>query len=157
MGANADIMYGLSLAIVVGHTLNESPGTLYLRPTFALNSSDRFTFNPTVVLGVGGNNLPTTYQILQNYPNPFNPSTTIQYQLPATSRVTIRLYNILGQQVRTLVGEIQEAGFKSVLWNGTNESGNPVASGVYFYRIEANGMSGTSRSFMQVKKMLLLR
>jgi flagellar hook assembly protein FlgD len=71
--------------------------------------------------------------------------------------VTIRLYNILGQLVKTLVDGIEDVGFKSVQWNGTNNVGNVVASGVYFYRIEASGVNDAAKSFMQVRKMLLLR
>lgn len=145
IGAGADIMYGLSLAVRPGHSLNENPGTLYLRPNLALTSADRFTFNPTVVLGVQESEVPALFGLLQNYPNPFNPLTTIEYQIPIASRVTINIYNILGQHVKTLVDGIEDAGFKSVRWNATG-----VASGVYYYRMEAG-------EFIQVKKLLLLR
>jgi hypothetical protein len=150
VGARADIVYGLSLAIRFGHIINENPGTLYLGPYSSLTGADRFTFNPTIVLGVREDELPTAFALMQNYPNPFNPLTTIQYQLPITSRVTISLYNILGQHVRTLVDWIEDAGFKSVQWNGINEMGVTVASGVYFYRIQAE-------NFVATRKLVLLR
>ncbi len=81
----------------------------------------------------------------QNYPNPFNPSTTIKYDLPRDSRVSLKLFNILGQEVATLVNEEQKAGYRSVDWNASN-----YASGVYFYRLEAGG-------FSSVKRMLLVK
>ncbi|MDI6767873.1 MAG: T9SS type A sorting domain-containing protein [Bacteroidota bacterium] len=96
--------------------------------------------------------LPKEYALEQNYPNPFNPVTTLKYGLPFTSDVRLKIYNTLGQLVATLVDEIQEAGYKSVDWNSSN-----IASGVYFYRLEAMNISNPSKSFTKVKKMLLLR
>jgi flagellar hook assembly protein FlgD len=94
---------------------------------------------------------PRTFQLSQNYPNPFNPETTIRFDLPIPSKVTLRIYNILGQEVVTLLnGENRPAGFYTARWNGRNGSGNQVASGVYFYRLEAG-------PFVMVKKMMLLR
>lgn len=101
--------------------------------------------------------LPKEYAIEQNYPNPFNPNTEIKYQLPVNSRVTLKIYNLLGQEVKTLADEIQPAGYRQVEWNSTNNSGAIVASGMYFYRIEATSMANPSQSFTQVKKMLLLK
>jgi hypothetical protein len=154
VGANADIVYGLSLAVRQGHVLNESPGTLYLRPVYALTTNDRFTFNPTI--GAPPPGLPTAYALYQNYPNPFNPATTIKYELPVQSTVTLTIYTILGQKVKTLVNGVEDAGVKHVQWDGRNERGLGVATGVYFYRLEARAVSGNA-SFTQVKKMLLLR
>jgi len=105
----------------------------------------------------GKDGFTAVYTLAQNYPNPFNPSTTIHYQLPFTSRVTIKLSNVLGQIVRTLVDGIEDAGLRSVKWNGISETGNHVAGGVYFYRIETSSVRDASKSFTQVKKMLLLR
>ncbi|MCK4297834.1 MAG: T9SS type A sorting domain-containing protein, partial [Candidatus Marinimicrobia bacterium] len=85
-----------------------------------------------------------------NYPNPFNPITTISYELPVESKVTLRIYNTMGGLVRTLVNEEQYAGYKNVIWNGRNESGSKVSSGIYFYRIAAG-------DFTQVKKMVFLK
>jgi hypothetical protein len=76
--------------------------------------------------------LPATYELLQNYPNPFNPSTTIRYQLPQKEYVSLIIYNSMGQMVKTVVNGCQEAGFYSVKWDGCNDGGVPVASGIYF-------------------------
>jgi hypothetical protein len=101
--------------------------------------------------------IPKEYALEQNHPNPFNPSTAISYHLPVASLVTLKVYNLLGQEVRTLANEIQGAGFKSVDWNSTNNLGNTVSSGVYFYRIEATSVNDPGKRFTQVKKMLLIR
>jgi len=93
---------------------------------------------------------PDEYKLYQNYPNPFNPKTHIDYQLPDVSRVTIRIFNIIGQEVRTLVDDTKTVGYHSVIWNGLDNFGTPVTSGIYYYRMETN-------SFVEVKKMLLLR
>jgi flagellar hook assembly protein FlgD len=85
-----------------------------------------------------------------NYPNPFNPTTSIQYALSEDTRVTIRIYNMLGQLVATLVDEDQTAGYKSVAWNGRNAAGSSVASGIYLYKLNAG-------NFVQTKRMLLLK
>jgi hypothetical protein len=96
------------------------------------------------------NNLPAEYTLSQNYPNPFNPSTTINYQLPTASKVELSVYNLLGQKTATLVSGKQPAGYYRILWDGKNEFGRTVASGVYFYKIEAG-------SYVKVCKMLFLK
>ena len=95
---------------------------------------------------------PEVYALADNYPNPFNPETTIKYQLPEAGQVTLEVYNMLGQVVRTLVSnEFQNAGRYTHQWDATNDSGQPLSSGVYFYRIVAGG------EFQSHKKMLLLK
>jgi hypothetical protein len=89
--------------------------------------------------------LPTQFALLQNYPNPFNPSTTIRYALPHSSFVTLTVYNTLGQQVAQLVNEQQQAGYHNAVFRGDG-----LASGVYFYRLNAE-------SVVDVKKLVLLR
>ena len=99
----------------------------------------------------GGNLIPTQYALYQNYPNPFNPSTTIKYDLPKETRVKLEIYDILGQRIKTLINnEQQTAGFYQLQWNGKNDFGVPVATGVYFYRIKAD-------NFIKTKKMILLK
>ncbi|MDP2207609.1 MAG: S8 family serine peptidase [Bacteroidota bacterium] len=101
-------------------------------------------------------NIPETFALFQNYPNPFNPTTTIRYQLPEASKVVLKIYNILGQEIKTLADEIQDAGTKALIWDSKNNSGNLVSSGVYFYQLQAVN-ARNNNSFMQVKKMLLVR
>ena len=98
------------------------------------------------------NGLPHQFALAQNYPNPFNPLTVIRYQLPVQSHVTLRVYNILGQVVATLVDGIRDAGYESV-----NFDASTLASGVYFYKIEATGVGNTRISFNDVKKMAIIR
>ncbi|MDI6765617.1 MAG: beta-propeller fold lactonase family protein [Bacteroidota bacterium] len=98
--------------------------------------------------------LPKEYALEQNYPNPFNPTTILKYQLPVESKVRLRIYNIFGQEVITIVDAIQDAGFKQIEWN-VGRSG--VASGVYFYRLEATSVSDPSKSCTQVRKMILIK
>jgi len=104
------------------------------------------------ITGIDGNGLqtPQEFVLLQNYPNPFNPTTTISYTLKENARVNLKIYNTLGQVVKTLVNDQQQAGARTVHWDGTNEFGARVASGVYIYRIEAN-------NFVQSKKMVMMK
>lgn len=99
---------------------------------------------------------PTTYNLAQNYPNPFNPTTNIQYQLPENSKVLLTVYNLRGQKVATLVNKVQSAGYYQITWNGTNQLGNQVASGVYFYRVKAESKD-SDQSMTRVKKMMFLK
>ena len=112
--------------------------------------------------GYGINNLPTpvsvrietrpeVYALADNYPNPFNPETTLKYQLPESADVSLEIYNMLGQVVRTLVNENQSAGRYTLQWDGKNDSRHSLSSGIYFYRIQAGG------EFQSVKKMLLVK
>lgn len=98
----------------------------------------------------GENGVPSEFSLFQNYPNPFNPSTTIKYSLAAASYVFIKIYNVLGEKVSTLVNEKQEAGFYSAVWDGKNNIGQQVSSGIYLYRIE-------TKNFVQSRKMLVIR
>jgi len=93
---------------------------------------------------------PTEFNLQQNYPNPFNPETVIKFSLSKDSWATLRVYNILGQMVTTLVDEQKSAGEYAIKWNGMNEQNQPVGSGVYFYRIKAG-------DYESVRRMTLLR
>ena len=101
--------------------------------------------------------IPKEFALQQNYPNPFNPSTVIRYKLPVDSKVTLKVFNILGQEVSTLVDEVQDAGYKSVEWNSTNSVSNTLASGIYLYRLNAVSIADVNKSFTRVNRMLLLR
>lgn len=93
---------------------------------------------------------PSNLILYQNYPNPFNPSTAISYNLTKSTNVTLKIYNIQGQEIKTLVNDFQTAGMKSVVWDGLDNSGQKVTSGVYIYQIE-------SGNFSLAKKMILVR
>ena len=97
--------------------------------------------------------VPTEFALEQNYPNPFNPITSIQYSVVSDQsppHVTLKVYNLLGQEVRTLVDEIPEAGYYTVTWDGKDSAGNDVSSGIYFYRLQAV-------DFAQTRRMMLLK
>jgi len=95
--------------------------------------------------------VPSRFSLKQNYPNPFNPATTISYQLNSQSVVQLAVYNSLGQKISTLINDKrQQAGDYSVQWDGMDDSGRQVASGVYIYRLDANNQ-------VQTKKMLLIK
>ncbi|MBI4810466.1 MAG: T9SS type A sorting domain-containing protein [Ignavibacteriales bacterium] len=106
------------------------------------------------------NSLPKELTLHQNYPNPFNPTTTIKYQLPgdvgrnaiSTYKVTLKVYNVLGQEVKTLVDEMQDSGFKSVELRIDN-----LASGVYFYRLETTSVENVSRGHVTTRKMIIMK
>ncbi len=97
-------------------------------------------------------NIPTLYDMSQNYPNPFNPVTYIKFDLPKTSHVTIRLYDAIGREAGRLVDAEQPAGFYTIMLNGSK-----LASGIYFYRIEAKDLSGQGGIFIKTLKMALIK
>jgi flagellar hook assembly protein FlgD len=92
--------------------------------------------------------VPMGYSLAQNYPNPFNPKTDIRYQISDSRspvHTSLKIFNILGQEVRMLVDEVKEAGYYTVTWDGKDRFGNDVASGVYFYRLTAGDYTATKR------------
>jgi hypothetical protein len=93
---------------------------------------------------------PRAFALAQNVPNPFNPSTAITFGIPAAGMVKLSIYNVLGQEVRTLVHGTLGVGSRTVVWNGTDSLGRAVTSGVYFYRLEAGGLTAT-------RKLMLVR
>ena len=95
-------------------------------------------------------NIPSTFSLSQNYPNPFNPITKLDYNLPLRSKVNISIYNVLGQEIKTLVNEVKEYGYHSTTWNGQDNLGRDMSSGVYFARIISQG-------FTKTRKMLLVK
>ena len=121
----------------VDHSGNESNGsnTVQISPTGLSTDADL---------------VPDVYALGQNYPNPFNPSTQIRYALPEQSQVVLTVYDMLGRKVRTLVNGVQDAGYRTVMWNATSDVGTPVSAGMYIYTIRAD-------EFYQVKKMILLK
>jgi hypothetical protein len=94
--------------------------------------------------------LPAVYSLSQNYPNPFNPTTTIDYSIPKAGNVELVIYNMAGQKVRTLISGKQDAAYYKVVWDGRNDVGESVASGLYFYRL-------VSGNFSKIEKMTLVK
>lgn len=99
--------------------------------------------------------VPTVYDLSQNYPNPFNPETRIKYSLPEQATVSLKIYNLLGQEVLSMASGVYEAGYYELTWNGHNNSGSTVGTGIYFYRFDATGVSG--KRFTDLKKMVFLK
>jgi hypothetical protein len=94
--------------------------------------------------------MPNSYSLLQNYPNPFNPVTKLRYDLPENSHVNITIYDMLGRAVKTMVNQHQNAGHRSIIWDGTNDYGNTVSTGIYLYQIQ-------SGAYTRTKKMVFLK
>lgn len=107
-----------------------------------------FKFEPVEFSTKTETAVPKEFSLSQNYPNPFNPSTTISYALSQNAQVKLLVYNILGQKVKTLVDEYQAAGYKQVTWDGKNDQGQEVSSGIYFYKIEAGSFTKTAKMSM---------
>ena len=108
------------------------------------------TVGVTGLESIALNNLPSTIQLSPNYPNPFNPSTTIGYALPVDMTVELVVYNMLGQKLKVLYSGIQKAGYHSVPWDGTNEYGSSMASGIYIYRLKTDENN-------LIRKMILMK
>jgi flagellar hook assembly protein FlgD len=90
------------------------------------------------------------FSLEQNFPNPFNPTTGIRYQIAGTAAVSLTVYDLLGQAVRTLVNEIKDAGSYEAVWDGRNDQGQNVGSGIFFYRLQAG-------TFVETRRMVLLK
>ena len=136
------LLAGFSLANVRD---NELDGLM--DRTYHLGRALQF-LNQQFHVGAGDN--PARSSLSQNYPNPFNPTTTIAFSLAAKGHVRLNVYNVSGQLVRTLANETRDSGAYSLTWDGRDQAGSPVSSGVYFYKL-------VSGSFSQTKKMVLLK
>ncbi|HVO75364.1 MAG TPA: FlgD immunoglobulin-like domain containing protein [Ignavibacteriaceae bacterium] len=122
-----------------------SPGNIYYRLK-QIDFNGEFTYSNIAAVELS----PQKFSLNQNYPNPFNPSTQISFQIETSSNVELKIFDILGNEVKTLLKEVKPGGFYSVSWNGKNNSGEQASSGTYFYRLSADG-------FTSVRKMILLR
>lgn len=94
--------------------------------------------------------LPGEFMLLQNYPNPFNPTTVIEYQIPESATVSLKVFNVQGQLIKTIINQVQPAGVHKVSWDGTDMTNSIVPSGVYFYQLEAN-------DFTQIRRLVFMR
>lgn len=135
-----------------------SYNTLYSWDVRASNSagsnySDCWMFTTEIESGVNDQDpmqiVPSENLLLQNYPNPFNPVTTIKYHIPENDKILLKIFDINGEEIQTLVNAIQTSGFHTVIWDGKDKVGRNVSSGVYFYRLQAG-------SNFEVKKMILI-
>ncbi|MCB0303873.1 MAG: T9SS type A sorting domain-containing protein [Calditrichaeota bacterium] len=124
--------------------------TLYDEDGFRIDDVSVMVDSRTGIEQIPGSQIAGHFELSQNYPNPFNPSTTIQYRLANSARVELRIYDQLGQLVQTLVSAEQPAGTYEVQWDGKNQAGTRVASGIYFYHI-------TTGSWQETRKMLLIQ
>ena len=143
----------------LGASGGTSPLQLDANDFFGATANDEMYFDDyyvradtTVITGIGdgGVQVPKEFALYQNYPNPFNPTTTIRYDVKQATEVKLVIYNMLGQEVRTLVNNRQDAGYKTVVWDGLNNRGSRVASGIYIYRLQAG-------DFVQARKMILMK
>ena len=124
----------------------------YWLSAFDIAGNESMFSRASFTVGVAERNgsLPTEYALEQNYPNPFNPETMIKYQLSGSSQVRLRVFSALGQEIRTLVHGVQPAQFYTVMWDGRDNAGNTMPSGMYFYRLE-------TEKFTATKKMVLMK
>jgi hypothetical protein len=119
--------------------------------TVNVTGDDRVVFvNRYEFLSTESEGIPTEFALHENYPNPFNPTTTLRFDLPEVSDITLTIYNMLGQKVRTFNYQNTSAGYHSVKWNATNDYGDPVGAGVYLYQLRAN-------QYVKTRKMVLLK
>jgi len=176
-GADINISYSnfqggeTGISTTGGGSINLGDGNIDMNPLFCLSDSSDFTLaenSPCVGTGENGVNMgafdvgceavlstdkdgiPLQYILHHNFPNPFNPVTQIKYELPEASQVQLFIYDILGREVTSLVNGVQDAGYKSITWHGTDSFGRNVGAGMYFYLIQAG-------EFRKVRKMVLLK
>jgi hypothetical protein len=144
------VEFGLGNALKVDSLVIHWPsGAVQIVTGLGANATHRLEEDATTgVDEIAG--LPREYVLYQNYPNPFNPATTIQYALPQIANVELAIYNLLGQKVRTLVDQQLPAGYHDVVWDGRNDAGMPVGSGIYLYRMKAG-------RFVETRKMVMMQ
>jgi len=119
--------------------------------TVKVTGDDRVVFvNRYEYLSTESEGIPTVFALHENYPNPFNPTTTLRFDLPEVSDITLTIYNMLGQKVRTFNYQNTSAGYHSIKWNATNDLGDPVGAGVYLYQLQ-------TKDFVKTRKMVLLK
>ncbi|TFB08299.1 T9SS type A sorting domain-containing protein [Candidatus Marinimicrobia bacterium MT.SAG.2] len=118
--------------------------------TFSVRSNEIYDLSVLIGIDDEFTGIPQEYELYQNYPNPFNPSTVIKYALPKSSTVSLVIYNLMGQEIMRWDENNAVPGYYEKIWNGTNQAGISVSSGIYIYRI-------TTAEFIQMRKMVLLK
>ena len=139
-------------------TIDTNTGVGTIIGSTGLKSVSGLAYAETGITSVKPENkniLPDKFVLSQNYPNPFNPSTTIKFSIPFNSNIKLTVYNLLGQVIKVLANEDVSAGNYSVIWNGTDNNGLQVSSGIYFYELKAKGNNGTG--FSKIMKMVYLK
>jgi len=134
------------ISLNTGGSLN---GRLLAQTAVTLNGNS--VIDPTNITHVNEGVIPFEASLISNYPNPFNPKTNISYNLQEAGYITIEVFNMKGQIIRTLVDQYKEAGTQSVEWNGLDDDNNSVSSGIYFYNMKAGG------EYKSTRKMILLK
>ena len=143
MMPQADLDYEIEGEIII----SDDPSFYYNQTSMTVDIS-MIMGDESSIIDVAG--LPDKFALHQNFPNPFNPTTTLRYDLPEQANVNITIYDLLGRQVASIINQEQKAGFQSVIWNATNDLGNPVSAGIYLCEIKAG-------KFVQTKKLVLLK
>ena len=154
ISTNWDLTHPAAAPLIYGdlHLSDYAAGFRQLRPSLEnFAGTDRGDRMLELVNSLAAETvLPKEFSLLQNFPNPFNPQTSISYALPEGVNVRVTIHNILGQRVRALVDSYQEPGFKNIVWDGADDYGRQVSSGLYFYRLEAG-------EFVAIRKMMKLQ
>ena len=152
----------LPTALYIGLLLTGTSGELRTVDTSTGNSSQQNNWSADItVFGIQGDcqttsveqgsfEIPSNFELFQNYPNPFNPETSISFTIPNDSQITLKIFDVLGREIRTLSKGLYKVGQHSIIWDGRDDLGNLSSNGVYLYQIQAG-------SFQQVRKMMLLR
>lgn len=151
----------LSTAIELSlvHNAIETYGKTYGKEINGLSTLPYFESSEQDLVKQEGLNeieMPDKYELLGNYPNPFNPSTTISYALPYQSSVEIIIYDLMGREVKSFNVSSQSAGYNRLVWDGRNENGNFVSSGVYFYRISIKSLEN-NETFIKTAKLMIMK
>jgi hypothetical protein len=147
-----EILWG----VFEGSPVNGATVSLNVKATDGIDTVDVTGDNRVIYvnryeyLSTEGEGVPVEFALHENYPNPFNPTTTLRFDLPEVSDITLTIYNMLGQKVRTFDYQNTSAGYHSVKWNATNDYGDPVGAGVYLYQLQ-------TKDFVKTRKMVLLK
>jgi len=147
-----EILWG----VFEGSPVNGATVSLNVKATDGIDTVDVTGDNRVIYvnryeyLSTEGEGVPVEFALHENYPNPFNPTTTLRFDLPEVSDITLTIYNMLGQKVRTFNYQNTSAGYHSVKWNATNDYGDPVGAGVYLYQLQ-------TKDFVKTRKMVLLK
>ncbi len=137
--------------IIPGESFSLMIGSTETNESFVFSGrGDRLEIGPLTAKEAGEAIVPHSFSLSQNYPNPFNPSTKIRFTLPNASEVSLEIFNVLGARIATVASGEYPAGETVVEWDGRNNNGSAVATGIYFYRLKAG-------SFVQTRKMALLK